>query len=263
MPADTETPPAPALTKTFIPQDLHDREYLKPFLEKPWNAETGAEVFKKLEGAQVLLGKKTVGIPEGDDPKLWEEFHGKLRPAKADDYEIEVGENPDKEWLAALRTGAHESGLSKLQLKGLTSKIMPFLKGRAEKHAAEMAKMEKEYTEFTKAAMGEGWEKKQGRVMAAIKELAPEGAKQFIDKLNNNDMALMVATIDAVLGKYAKEDDFKSTGGGGGGAPDKEALVAELHKLYAEPGWKDFTKPNSAQVRKRVDEILSNPLMKQ
>lgn len=259
-----EDKPTPVLTKTFVPAELHDREYLKPFLEKEWNPETGAEVFKKLEGAQVLLGKKTVGIPEGDDPKAWEEFHGKLRPTKADDYEIEVGENPDKEWLAALRTGAHESGLSKLQLKGLTSKIMPFLKGRAEKQAAEMAKMEKEYADFTKAAMGEGWEKKQGRVMNAIKELAPDGAKQFIDKLNNNDMALMVATIDAVLSKYAKEDDFKANGGGGGnGAPDKEALVAELHKLYAEPGWKDFTKPNSAQIRKRVDEILSNPLMKQ
>ena len=257
---EPETPTIP-LTKTFVPADLHDREYLKPFLEKPWNAETGAEVFKKLEGAQVLLGKKR-GIPEGDDQKEWDEFHSKLRPAKADDYEIETGEKPDKEWLAVLRTGAHESGISNRQLKGLTSKLAPFFKGRAEAQAAETAKMEKEYVDFAKQAMGEGWDKRQGRVMQAIKELAPEGAKKFIDKLNNNDMALMVATIDSVLSKYAKEDDFKAPEGGGGGAPDKDALVAELKTLYANPAYRDFTKPDSAKIRARVEEILASPLLK-
>ncbi len=260
MPDDT--PPAPVLTKTFIPADLHDREYLKPFLEKPWNPETGAEVFKKLEGAQALLGKKR-GIPEGDDQKEWDDFHAKLRPAKPEDYEIALGEKPDEEFVKVFRTAAHEAGASKRSLKVMTEKLTPFFKARAEAEAAKTAAMEKEYVEFTKAAMGEGWDKKQGRVMTAIKELAPEGAKKFIDKLSNNDMALMVSTIDAVLSKYAKEDDFKANGGNGsGGAADKEALVAELHKLYADPGWKDFTKPGSAQVRKRVEEIMANPLMK-
>lgn len=259
--APPETPPA-VLTKTFVPADLHDREYLKPFLDKPWSPEVGAEVFKKLEGAQALLGKK-LGIPAADakDDEV-NKFYEGLRPAKADDYEIETGENPDKEWLAALRAGAHKSGMSNRQLKGLTTEIMPFLKGRAEAHAAEQAKMEKEYVDFAKEAMGEGWDKRQGRVMTAIKELAPEGAKKFIDKLNNNDMVLMVATLDAVISKYAKEDDFKAPAGSGGGGQDKEALMTELKTLYAHPGWKNFTNPESVKVRKRVEEILASPLLK-
>jgi hypothetical protein len=99
--------------------------------------------------------------------------------------------------------------------------------------------------------------------MQAMKELAPEGAKKFIDKLSNNDMALMVATIDAVLSKYAKEDDFKGgEGNGNAGGQDKEALMKELHTLYAHPGWKNFTNPESDKVRKRVGEILASPLLK-
>lgn len=253
--------PAPVLAKTLIPQDLHEREYIKPWLEKPWNPELAAEVFKKLDGSQSLLGKKR-GIPEGDDPKEWEDFHSKLRPAKADDYEIEAGENADKEWIATLRASAHESGLSNRQLKTLTSKLIPFFKGRAEKHAAEQAKLETEYAEFVKSAMGEGWEKKQGRVMQAMKELAPEGAKKFIDKLSNNDLALVVASVDAILSKYAKEDDFKEGAPKGPDAADKDALIKELHTLYAHKGWKDFTDPESAKIRKRVDEIMAHPLMK-
>lgn len=260
--APPQDPPAPVLTKTFVPADLHDREWAKPFLEKPWNAETGAEVFKKLEGSQALLGKK-LGIPAADakDDEITK-FHEALRPAKADDYEIAFGENPDKDFIKTFREAAFEAGASKRTAKVLTDKLMPFFKGRAEAHAAEMAKMETEYATFAKDAMGEGWDKRQGRVMAAIKELAPEGAKKFIDKLNNNDMALMVATIDSVLKKYAKEDDFVAPPGGGGGGQDKEALVTELKTLYANPAYKDFTKPDSAKVRKRVEEILASPLLK-
>lgn len=257
--------PAPVLTKTFVPQDLHDREYLKPVLEKEWNAETAAEIFKKLDGAQSLIGKKR-GIPEGDDPKEWEEFHSKLRPAKADDYELTLGEKPDEEFVKTFRAAAFESGASKHTVKMLTSKLMPFFKSRAEAQAKAQAdaqaKIEQEYTEFAKAAMGDGWDKKQGRVMTAMKELLPEGAKKFIDKLSNNDMALVVASVDAILSKYAKEDDFKPASEGDGGGADKEALVTELKKLYAHPGWKNFTDPESAKVRTRVDEILAHPLMK-
>lgn len=259
--APPQDPPAAPLVKTFVPQDLHDREYLKPWLDKPWSPEVGAEVFKKLEGAQSLLGKKR-GIPESDDPKEWDEFLAKLRPARAEDYELTLGEKPDEEFVKAFRTAAFEAGASKRQIKTLTDKLTPFLKTRAEAQAAEQAKIEKEYAEFAKTAMGEGWEKKQARVVAAMKELAPEGARKFIDKLSNNDMALVVATIDAILGKYAKEDDFKAQGGGTGGAPDKEALIAELKTLYANPAYKNFTLPDSAKVRKRVEEILASPLLK-
>ena len=254
--------PTPVLTKTLIPQDLHDREYMKPWLDKEWTPEVAAEVFKKLDGSQSLLGKK-LGIPAADAPDAEVvKFHEALRPAKAEDYEIPVGEKPDEEFVKVFRQAAHEGGVSKRALKVMTEKLMPFFKGRAEASAAAQTKMEAEYAAFAKETMGEGWDKKQARVMTAMKELLPEGAKKNIDRLSNNDMALVVASIDAILSRYAKEDDFKGSGSGGGGAPDKEALMAELHKLYAHKGWKDFTDPESAKVRKRVEEILAHPLLK-
>lgn len=256
-----ETPPV--ITKTLIPQDLHDREYIKPWLDKEWNGELAAEVFKKLDGSQTLLGKKR-GIPAADakDEEV-NAFYEALRPQKVDEYELALGEKPDEEFVKSFRSAAFDAGVSKRSLKVMTEKLMPFFKGRAETHATEQAKIEKEYGEFVKTAMGEGWEKRQERVQTALKELAPEGAKKFIDKLNNNDLALVVTIVDSVLKKYAKEDDFSApAGGGAGGGTDKESLVAELKTLYAKKGWKDFTDPESAKVRKRVEEILAHPLMK-
>lgn len=258
-----DAPPADqVLAKTLIPQDLHDRPYLKPWLDKPWSPELAGEVFKKLDGAESLIGKKTL-IPAGDDPKEWDGFLSKMRPEKADDYEIKLGEGADLDFVKSFREASHHAGLNKVQLNRQLEKLIPALQARGKAQADAQAAQEAEFDALVKAAVGPEFEKKSARVQAAIKELAPEGTRKFIDALDNKAMVLLVGLVDGVLSKYAGEDDFTGKGGAGGsGAADKDTLIKELHTIYASDGWKDFRHGDHEKTKKRVDEILASAAFK-
>jgi hypothetical protein len=269
--ADPATPPAPLAMKDIITEaGLADRAYLKDYLEKPLDKETALSLLKKVDNAETLIGKKTIGIPEGDDPKQWDEFAGKMRPAKADDYEIVTGEKPDPEFLKAVREAFYDAGIHKTQANRVFGKLIPTLQaaGKAQKEKAaaleaEMEKRDKEFADLLKNMTGPEFDKKSARVQAAVKELVPEQARKFVDKIDDKSLALFVAFADSLLAKYAKEDDFTGNtgGGGGGGAPDKEGLIKELHTLYGSEAWKNFQHADHEKTKKRVDEILASPLL--
>lgn len=252
------------LTKTLIPVELHDRGWVKPFLEKPWGPETAADVFKKLDGAETLIGKKTL-IPGADaKPEDVEAFFGKLRPAKADDYEIKAGENADAEFLKAFRESAYYAGMDKRQVSRQLEKLVPVLQARAKAQADADAARDAEFEATIKEIAGPDYEKKMARAQAAAKELVPEKARQFVDKMDDKSLILFVTFADALLTKYAGEDDFSGKGGAGAGSTgqDKKSLVDELHKLYASDGWKDFRHTDHEKTKTRVNEILASSALK-
>ena len=66
------------------------------------------------EANVAVLGKK-LGIPAADakeDEII--KFHEALRPGKAEDYELTLGEKPDEEFVKSFRAAADEAGLSRL-----------------------------------------------------------------------------------------------------------------------------------------------------
>lgn len=268
---DPITPPAPLAMKDIITEaGFADRAYLKDFLEKPADKDTISALIKKLDGAETLIGKKPTGIPAADakDDEL-DAFFGKLRPEKPEDYTIEAGEKPDEGFLKVVREAFHEGGSHKRQTQKILGKIMPFLKERETIRlnavAAEKAKNDEREAAFEtmlKEAVGPEYEKKSARVQQAIKELVPEKARQYADKIDDKSLVLVTAVVDALLSKYAKEDDFKGEGGGGGGKQeDKNTLVEELKKLYAEPARNDFRHADHEKINKRINEILAHPAL--
>lgn len=258
--------PQTPLMKDVIPAELHDRGYMKDWLDKPADKETLAGVFKKLDGAETLIGRK-IGIPGPDaKPEEVEKFYTTLRAAKPEDYEFEVGDSPDEEFLKELRTAAHVAGLSKKQMTDFVTKLVPGMKARQDAAAKEQEKLDKEF----ETLMGEvyaddaGKKKVVERVQAALKEFTPEAWKPHVAKLEKEAQAVLVGVINAVLEKYASEDDLKGSGAGGsGGASDREALQKEARELQASEAWKDFRHADHEKTVKRVNEIYNMPVFKQ
>lgn len=256
------TPETPVLARTLIPQDLHDRGYVKPWLDKPWTPELAGEVFKKLDGAESLIGKKTL-IPGADaKPEDWDQFLSKLRPEKPEDYEVKVGEGADQEFLKTFREASHHAGVSKVQLSRQLEKLVPVLQAKAKEQADANAAKEAEFDTLVKAAVGPDHEKKVARVGEAIKEFAPEGVRKFIDKLDNTAMALVVGLVHGVLEKYGAEDKINNEGGSGNASNDKETLLNEAKAIYANPAWKNFQHPDHEKLVKREAEIFAHPAFK-
>jgi hypothetical protein len=257
----TQAPDTPVLAKTLIPADLHDRAYLKSWLDKPWSPELAAEVFKKLDGAEALVGKKTL-IPGADakDEEV-ESFFSKLRAEKPEDYEVSLAQvNGDKgaadeEFTKALRQAFHGAGVDKRQAAKFQTLLKPVFEARAKAAADHQAKLDAEFDTLTKAAFGGERDKVLARVTPVLKEHAPDAVKSHIDKLDNNALVLLTAVVDGLLKKYAPGEDTHNKDGGG--EAQKESLREEARKLLADPAFKDFQNPNHEKVRTRVEEIYA------
>lgn len=252
------TPPAPLALKDLITEaGLADRGWAKDFSEKALDKDTGLALLKKLDGAESLIGKKTLLPGPDDKPEAWDPVLEKLRPAKADDYEIKTGEGADVELLKAFRESAHHGGIGKVQLSRMLEKFMPVMTARQTAAKAEAEKREQAYQGFLKEMTGKPeFVKEQTRVMNAARELVPEQARQFIDKLDDKSLALFVTFAHSVLSKYAKEDEFGGKEGNpAGNGGDKESLQQELYKILGSPEWANFQDPKHNDAKKRYEEI--------
>lgn len=267
MPEGTQTPPASLQFKDLIAEaGLTDRGWAKDFADKPLDKDTGLALLKKLDGAETLIGKKTL-IPGADaKPEEVEAFLSKLRPAKADDYgELKMGEKADPEFVKTFREAAHHAGMDKRQVDRQLEKLVPVFAAHAKKQADAAAARDVEFQNVIKENMGGAdWDKRTARAKTAARELVPEVAKKFIDKMDDGSLVLFTTMVDAVLKKYAGEGDFNGGEGaaGGGAGASKDELIKELHTLYAKPERNDFKHADHDKVNKRIEEILASPALK-
>lgn len=258
-------PPAPKLFKDIAPAELHDRGWIKPFLDKPFTPELGVELSKKLDGAEALIGKKTL-IPGADvtDEKELDAFYSKLRPEKADDYDVKaLGEKPDEGLVKTMREAAHKAGMDKRQFSAFLAGLAPDIAARQKAVAEAQAARDKEFEGIVASTFGKENEKVVARVGEALKEFTPEPLKPHIDKLDNNALAIVTGVINAIMLKFVPEDQINGKDKGDGGGSDKGALQAEARALQASEAWKNFQHPDHEKTKKRVAEIYANPVFKQ
>jgi hypothetical protein len=265
----TPPPPAPLALKDLITEaGLTDRGWVKDFADKSLDKDTALAVLKKLDGAESLIGKRKDELIPGVDakPEEWDKFFGKMRPAKPEDYEFKLGEKPDENFVKAFRESAHHAGLTKLQTQRLVEKLTPHFQESVKAKEAADAKREEDFAAALKEMTGGAdFSKRTERVQAAARALVPEAARAHIDRMKDQDLALFTVFADALLSKYAKEDEFGGKENDGGKPPagdDKESLIKELHTLYASDGWKDFRHADHEKTKKRIDEILGNAVFK-
>lgn len=247
--------PEPVLGKALIPQDLHERGWAKPYLDKQWNNETAAEFFKKHDNAEALLGKKG-GIPAHDaSPEEWDGLFGKLRAEKPEDYEVGIGDPKDEKLLSALRASFHGAGIHKGQAAKFQALLKPFFDEQTKAGVDAQAALDAEFETITKATFGD--ETKSAAAIesakATLKQYAPANLVAHIDKLDNNSLALLIGSIAAIKAKYAPGEDSNNGSGPTGG--DAENLRAEARKLIASKEFLDPMHLDNEKVRAKVEEL--------
>lgn len=255
MPDAPPAAPVPLQMKDLLGEaNLADRGWAKDYADKPLDKDTATALLKKLDGAESLIGRK-IGIP-GDDakPEELEKFYSTLRPAKADDYEIKLGEKPDEEFVKVFRAAAHKAGMSKKQLAELTGELSPVFAARAKAAAEAQAASDKEFEQLAQTLFGADKDKAFERVKAALEAHAPAAVKAHIGRLDNNNLALVAGVVDAIIKKYVPEADM---GGGKGGSTDTTNLREEGRKLMASPEYRDPFHPKHAEVKAKVDALYA------
>jgi len=251
----------PATFDTLIPDEFKDRTYLSDLKALPVGPDSYKALFKKLDGAQTLIGKKT-GIPEANaTPEEVEKFYSSLRPAKVEDYEFPAPKEgmtaPDPEALKAIKGIFHEAGLSKSQAAKLSAKFEEFAQKQNAPAIEAAKKQDAEFIEMTNKAFGTENAKVLERSRTLLSQLTPDTLKPYLVRLPNESLVVLSAVMESVRAKFMKEDDIDGAGGGGD-VTDVSALSAEGAKLMLTPEWKDAFHAGHAAMVARVDKIYAD-----
>lgn len=267
-PAAGTTPPAapapaagatsPALFNSIVPQEFQDRPYLKPLLEKPLTPEAYNELFKKLDGAEKLVGKKT-GIPDSATatPEEWEQFYAKLRPETADAYEFKSKDGappPDAEFVKGIKGIFHKAGLTKHQAALVQEQFDAFVGEKVAAKVEAEKKLDAEFEAMTAKAFGADNAKTLESAKVLMNDLTPDELKPYLAKLPNEALVVLTGIMGAVRAKYVGEDRVAP----GAGTTDNGGNAREeARKLMATEAYKDPWHKDHAATKARVESIYA------
>jgi hypothetical protein len=255
--------PVPVLTREFVPQDLQEKEYIKPWLDKPWDKATSAEFFKKHDGLESLLGQRPkLPDPKTAKPEEISELLTRYRPEKSEEYEIPVaeGKSIDPTFVKFIRDSFHEARMEKSQAATFLKKWVEYGTEQQKAQVQAAANKAKEFDVLAKAYLGEQNKESMERVKLALKEHAPAAAHGMLDTLPEKELLLMTACIDAIMKKYVPEADLKGkgkppTGSGDGAANTEQAKQAEMQALMRTKAFTNFQDPEHKNTNAKVQQL--------
>jgi len=193
-----------ATTTQSAPEFVIPAEYQ----EKGWakNIKSEADLWKGMDNAQSLIGKKTIGIPDFENAKDEElaDYYTHTRPKDSADYEI--GEQFSDEEKKALQSVFYDNGLTKTQAKNVLAKIQDGIdKDVAENYGETGLKAEFEQR------FGKEWEKEIVPVKDTMKAVFTEEQLQAINELPNKAIGSLFAMTKQIMAKYGANETDAST----------------------------------------------------
>lgn len=240
-----------------IPVEYKDKDYLK-------DVQSFEQLYKKLDGAQELIGKRPGGIPATDASEEEKASFYKSwgRPDKAEEYtspEIKLPDGVEKntELDAFAKDLFHKAGLNQDQVNiiqgGYEQKVLEM--GAAA--APDQDALNKEFDVMTDKLFADRKDAilKNGNLL--LVENTPEELKEAVAKLDNKSLLIMSAVLDSVREKYIAEDVMPV----GGDPVDQTATVNELRQqardLMAKPEYTSKSEKGHADVKQQVDDIYA------
>ena len=240
--------PPPAAGVFTLPEQYREKPYMQ-------DVKTLDGLCKKLDGAEVLLGKKRTIMPdETSTPDDIAAFH-KLRGVP-DDHNtytsMKTEEGADTTFFDAMKPAFKKANMTAKDVGILEAELGPVL----EKLTGEKVEADK--------AQGEAFDALTDKIFAGTKknDLAqakilmdahtPEGLKKYMNELSNEHLAIMACVMKGVRAKYMNEDT--TDGGGGGDTGGAEAIRAEGKKQIAIAQDPKSTMQQKIDAKKKAQE---------
>ena len=250
----------------FVPPEYRDKPYVVGLLDKP-PAEAQLELFKKLEGQESLIGKKTIAsFPdiETATPEEMLEFHTKVRPAEAAGYNVDIGVKLEEgaeltEAQTAYKTGVQdmffEAGISPWQAEKLTAgfnALTATLPAQGDKEGFS----DEEFNTMADTAFGNEKALAMKRSKALVDKYAtPEFNKFMLENADDKSVIALATILNGVHKDYIVEDDLSDHGGSGASGANEKQLREEMTRLQGNEAYNNSMHPEYASVRKKVTDI--------
>lgn len=248
---DINTPAPKVETATFVLPDAYkDKTYLKGVKDLD-------QVYKMLDGAQELIGKKGPALPKPEAPQAeWDAYYESIgRPKTAAEYAFDGADKANPAFLPKVQAAMHKAGLTPSQAKTIWSEVNVALgefateKGIADKQAD---------IDFDKLA-ADTFGVDRDKVLARGKELVyshiSPTMKDAYAKLDNNSLVVLADVLRNIDSKYIKAD-------GPGKQPDANGvtpaeLSAKARTLMVEQGKYSPMSQEFLNIQKQIDDCYN------
>lgn len=241
-PAAPATPPVVDLA-SIIPADFKDKEYLKDVKDIP-------SLFKKLDGAQTLIGKRPAGIPQDNaKPEEIAAFNKAFGvPDEAKAYELVVPETNAMapEMQDRIKSIFHKAALSAKQAKEVSA-------GWNEFQASQLKAADAAFEKLADETFGADKAKVLASSKAILDKFAPEKFKAGLGSLGNTELILLASVIEGIRKEYISEDRIPSGGDKPSSTPEDKR--AEGKKLMAMEAYQNPFHPEHASIKAKVDAL--------
>jgi hypothetical protein len=236
----------------LIPAEYKDKAYLK-------DVENIPSLFKKLDGAMSLIGKRPAGIPEENASKEdWEKFYAAMgRPEKAEDYIFEKpeGVESDEKLEAFAKSLFHEAGLRPQQASLIQTKFDNFIresaKAQLEGHSAQQKELDVDFDKLATKTFGDKVDVVLDTSKKMLAENVPEEFKEHVQSLSNENLIVMASVLNSVHSKYIKEDGNLV----GRGAVEPTNYREQAQKLLESKEFNNPMHPRHDAVKAEIREL--------
>jgi hypothetical protein len=242
-----QTPPAE--NKFEIPAEYQDRAYLK-------DVTSIDDVYKKLDGAQSLIGQKIIFPTENSTPEEILQFNKAAgMPEKAEDYTFEkLGEKERvAEYDAKVKELFHKYGISGKAATGFTKDYESLID---EVGKVQTEQSDKEFGELSKKVLGEKMEEIIASGKKLLEENLPEEFAEDFKNLPNKQLVLMASVLNNFKTKYIDEGIVTPPSGSITGKT-KEQLNTEVQDLMKDPAYKDGLHKNHQAVNDKITDLCN------
>lgn len=242
-----------------VPAEYAEKGYAK-------DIKTEADLWKKLDGSQSLLGKpKEGGVPqEGSTQETWDAFYKTAgRPEAAADYKFNR-DGLNEEFVKDFANDDLDNATKDIFLKaGISQKQADILQPEFEKmmegiHLQGIEKFNQDNVNFDELAQKTFGDKEE-EVMQVSKQMltdnAPEGFKEEIEKLPNESLILMAGVLNNIKTKYINEDNLDPNNNLNNGANSEQGLREEARKILQSERYRNSFHPENDQALKEVADI--------
>jgi hypothetical protein len=221
-----------------LPQEYREKSYMK-------TVDSLDSLLKQFDGAQNLLGKKSLIPGEGATDEEWNKYYDSVgRPKDGNGYEFDKVEFPKglerpEEMTTKIKDIFHKAGLTPKQAKAVMANYdqltIESLKKMEGDKATKAQAADAEFENLAKETFGD----KKEQILNASKELLaahmPEKFKPHLEKLDNTSLVVLSSVLNTLKEKYI------SDGTGGSGDPRgaaKEIMATEAYRDGSHPGHK-------------------------
>jgi len=243
-------PPAPPAPSFAVPDAYKEKPYLK-------GVDSLDKVFSMLDGAQTLIGKKS--IPGADaKPEDWEAFYdAKGRPKTAAEYKIEGAEKSDPRFLSSVQKALHKIGATPSEANLLWKEVSAELDAISKEKGLVDQQADIDFEALASKTFGVNKETILSTSKGLLEKFAPSEMKPLIANLPNEQLILLAGVLDNINKTYIKQDGAPSGQPAATGRTPGE-IQEQARQLMLKPEFSNPFLPGHDAVKKQVEQLYQS-----